>query len=219
LNSGNDDRAGAGRRPGLDVSDRWMDVRWKRAARCSRPLRIWGWLWLALLCLLSSPAGAAVQMSFHSKDLGATFPHAFIAFEGTLDATGERVSGNYGFTVRHLLGPSVLLGPVQGTMISEGAAYVAGSNHHFTLTLTDDQYRAVMRLVERWRALPQPSYSLARRNCVTFVAEVAILLGLTADTRGLMRRPRAFLDRVRRENAPIIAAFARSAGQPAAPAR
>jgi hypothetical protein len=177
------------------------------------------WLWLALLVWAASPAQAAVELSFHSKDLGATFPHAFIALDGTLEATGEPVSGNYGFTVRHLIGPSVLFGPVQGTMISEPEAYVAGANHHFTLVLSDDQYRQVIALVERWRALPQPSYSLARRNCVTFVAEVAALLGLHADTSGLMRRPRAFLDRVRRDNMAAIAAFGRAAARAAAAPR
>ena len=78
--------------------------------------------------------------------------------------------------------------------------------------LTDEQYRSVMALVERWRALPQPSYSLDRRNCVSFVAEVATSLGLQADPRGLMRRPRAFLDRVRDRNAATIAASSASSG-------
>jgi hypothetical protein len=193
----------------------------RRAASTGRGglFRIWTCFALAWLCLAAAPAAASVEIRFHSKDLGATFPHAFIAFEGTLDSTGEAVSGNYGFTVRHLIGPSVLLGPVQGTMISESPAYVAGSNHHFTLVLTDDQYRAVMRLIDRWQALPQPSYSLARRNCVSFVAEVAVLLGLSADPAGLMRRPRAFLDRVRRQNSALIATFSRSAGQAASASR
>jgi hypothetical protein len=160
---------------------------------------------VALLLAAACPAAAAVRISFHSKDFGATFPHAFIVLEGTLDSTGEPVAGNYGFTVRHLIGPSVLFGPVKGEVISEGAAYVAGSNYHFAMTLSDDRYRAVMEVVERWRSLPQPSYLLDRRNCVSFVAEVAAVLGLAADPRGSMRRPRAFLDRVRRDNLSAIA--------------
>ena len=152
------------------------------------------------------PAAAAVRISFHSKDFGATFPHAFIVLEGTLDSTGEPVAANYGFTVRHLIGPSVLFGPVKGEVISEGESYVAGSNFHFAMTLTDERYRAVMEVVERWRSLPQPSYLLDRRNCVSFVAEVATVLGLAADPRGSMRRPRAFLDRVRRDTVAAIAA-------------
>lgn len=171
-------------------------------------------------CLLSflsaAAAQGAVEISFHSKEFGATFPHAFIALTGTLDATGERVEANYGFTVRHLIGPSILLGPVQGEVISENAAYVAGSNRHFGLVLTDGEYRQVVALVERWRALPQPSYRLGSRNCVSFVAEVATLLGLTAEPRRFMRRPRAFLDRVRETNAALIDSRAPALPPPAA---
>ena len=160
---------------------------------------------LAALLLLARPVQAAVEISFHSKDLGATFPHAFIVLEGTLDATGEPIEANYGFTVRHLIGPSILFGPVQGEVISEGRAYIEASNLHFSIVLTDDQYRAVMGVVERWRARPQPSYRLDRRNCVSFVAEVARTLGLEADPSGLMRRPRAFLDRVAERNRALLA--------------
>lgn len=152
------------------------------------------------LLFWAAPAPAAVEINFHSKDFGVTFPHAFIVLSGTVDETGEPVDANYGFTVRHLIGPSILFGRVQGTIESVDSGFVEHSNRHFAMTLTDEQYRAVMALVERWRTLPQPSYSLDRRNCVTFVAEVASLLGLEAETRGLMRRPRAFLDRVRERN-------------------
>lgn len=167
---------------------------------------------LLIAAFWAAAASASVEIRFHSKDFGATFPHAFIVLHGTLDATGEAVDANYGFTVRHLVGPSALLGPVEGVVESEGPAYVAGSNFHFSLILTDDEYRRVAALVERWRSLPQPAYRLTRRNCVSFVAEIATMLGLAADPRGLMRRPRAFLDRVRMANEAAIAARA-PAGQ------
>ena len=176
-----------------------------RAMRCSK------FVWLALIVLWTMPARAAVEISFHSKDFGVTFPHAFVVLTGTVDATGEAVDTNYGFTVRHLVGPSVLLGRVQGVVESVGPGYVENSNRHFSMVLSDDQFRQVVALVERWHNLPQPSYSLDRRNCVTFVAEIAELLGLEAETRGLMRRPRAFLDRVRERNAARIAAAAGAA--------
>lgn len=181
------------------------------AATRSGAARLWSALLAALLALLSTPAAAAVEIRFHSKDFGATFPHAFIVLEGTVDATGERVSANFGFTVRHAIGPSILVGPVQGVVESAGPAYVAHSNRHFSLVLSDDEYRAVMALVGRWRALPQPSYALTSRNCVSFVAEVAALLSLRADPSGMMRRPRAFLDRVRQQNLAFIAARAGAA--------
>ena len=176
-----------------------------------RRLRLCALAWLGLL-LCTGTARAAVEIRFHSKDFGATFPHAFIVLHGTVDSTGEAVDANYGFTVRHLVGPSALLGPVEGVVESEGAAYISGSNFHFALVLTDEEYRRVAALVEHWRTLPQPSYRLTRRNCVSFVAEIAAMLGLSADPRGLMRRPRAFLDRVRAANAALIAARAPTGG-------
>ena len=166
--------------------------------------RAWIWLFGLLLLCWAAPAPGAVEIRFHSKEFGTSFPHAFIVLRGTLDGTGETVDANYGFTVRHLIGPSVLFGPVQGVVESVGRNFVEHSNRHFAMTLTDDEYRRVMALVERWRALPQPSYRLDRRNCVSFVAEVAALLGLEADPRGLMRRPRAFIERVRERNLALI---------------
>ncbi|MGZ8346550.1 MAG: hypothetical protein ACXWUP_05490 [Allosphingosinicella sp.] len=168
--------------------------------------RLFGLFLFALVSMWAGPATAAVEIRFHSKDFGATFPHAFISFAGTLDSTGERIEANYGFTVRHLIGPSVLFGPVQGEVISERPEYVASADRHFAMVLTDDEYRRTMALVERWRALPQPSYALDRRNCVSFVADVAALLGLRADPHGMMRRPRAFLERVGRDNQSVLAA-------------
>lgn len=158
-------------------------------------------LFFALSLLWPAAAQAAVEISFHSRAMGSSFPHGLIVLRGTVDSTGERVDSNYGFTVRHLIGPSVLFGRVQGQVASETRDYVAGTRRHFSLQLSDDQYRRVMRLIERWRALPQPSYSLERRNCVTFVAAVAAELGLAATPdRATIRQPRAFLDRVQRQN-------------------
>jgi len=156
---------------------------------------------LAVLWALGAPAQAAVQIVFHSKDFGASFPHAFVSLSGTVDGTGEVVDSNYGFTVRHALGPSALFGPVQGEVISERPNYVAAANRHFALVLTDEEYRRVLAVIERWRALPQPSYQLDRRNCVTFVAAIASALDLEAvPDRTTIRRPRAFLERVLRAN-------------------
>jgi hypothetical protein len=165
-------------------------------------------LLLLLALFWAVPASAAVEIDFRSRDFGVTFPHGYIVLRGTLDSTGEQVNANYGFTVRHVVGPSILFGPVEGEVESLPEDYVAGGNHHFTMVLSDEQYRAVMALVERWRALPQPSYRLDRRNCVSFIAEIATLLGLEADPQGLMRRPKAFLDRVRERNEALIAAHA-----------
>lgn len=148
---------------------------------------------LALFLAVPAPAGAAVEISFYSKEFGASFPHAFVALEGTLEETGEKIEANYGFTATHV-SPAVLLGSVRGEVMSVDAAYMSKSDRHFTLTLSDEEYRQVMATVERWRALKQPSYNLNRRNCVFFVAHVAAALGMKADTpKQLMKKPRSYL--------------------------
>jgi hypothetical protein len=99
-------------------------------------------------------------------------------------------------------------------VVSEGRAYVAAGQRHFSLVLSDEEYRRVMRLVARWQALPQPSYHLDRRNCVTFIAEIAATLGLQAvPDIATRRRPQAFLDGVLRANRPIIEARGRELAQ------
>jgi len=150
-------------------------------------------LFAALLLTPHTHALAAVEIAFHSRELGGSFPHAFIRLTGTLDATGEAVDVAYGFTAR-AVSPAILFGPVAGEVFVESAARVRNSDRQFRLTLTDDQYRAVMVMVEEWRNRPQPSYSLNRANCIHFVAAVGSALGLTIElVPRLMRRPRSFL--------------------------
>ena len=147
----------------------------------------------ALLLGLQAPALAAIEIAFHSRERGGSFPHAFIRLSGTLDATGEPVDTAYGFTAR-ALSPAILFGPVSGEVFVESEARIRSSERQFRLTVTDDQYRAVMTVVEEWRSRPQPSYSLNRANCIHFVAAVASALDLRVElVPRLMRRPRSFL--------------------------
>jgi hypothetical protein len=150
-------------------------------------------LWLSLLAGVHAPALAAVEIAFHSRELGGSFPHAFIRLSGTLDATGEPVDTAYGFTAR-AVSPAILFGPVSGEVFVESEARIRDSDRQFHLNLTDDQYHTVMAVVEQWRNRPQPSYSLSRANCIHFVAAVASALGLNVElVPRLMRRPRSFL--------------------------
>ena len=171
----------------------------------------------ALILLLSFAPGAAraaVELAFYSRDQGVDFPHAFVTLKGTLDATGEAVDTNFGFTPRHI-SPAVLMGSVGGKVVSVEADYIALSNRHFAVVLTDAQYRAVMAEVEAWRTRAQPNYNLNRRNCVIFVAEVADAAGIDGSPEpGLMKKPKTFLNLLRDRNAPLIAA--RSSAPPAA---
>ena len=69
-------------------------------------------LWLCLLAGLPAPAFAAVEIAFHSRELGGSFPHAFVRLSGTIDSTGEPVDIAYGFTAR-AVSPAILFGPVR----------------------------------------------------------------------------------------------------------
>ena len=164
---------------------------------------------LAFLLALAVPfpAAAAVEIAFYSRELGGNnFPHAFITLHGTIDATGERVDTSYGFTA-HAVTPALLFGSVTGEVVVEGAREMTRSRRQFALILTDQRYRAVMAVVERWRNRPQPSYNLNHRNCVHFVAELAETVGLrVAYVQRLMKRPRSFLEHVRSLNSQLQAA-------------
>lgn len=147
----------------------------------------------ALLLGFQPHALAAVEIAFHSRELGGSFPHAFIRLTGTLDATGEAVDIAYGFTAR-TVSPAILFGAVPGEVFVESEARVRDSDRQFRLTLTDEQYRTVMAVVDEWRNRPQPSYRLSNANCIHFVAAVASALGLRVElVPRLMRRPRSFL--------------------------
>lgn len=185
-----------------------------RAIRLILLLVVLGW---------SATASAAVEISFYSKDMASSFPHAYVRLTGTDDATGKPVDVNYGFTPVSL-GPGILLGSVRGMMESASPEYIARSDRHFALKLTGEQYRQVVAVIDRWRAAPQPSYRLNGRNCIDFVADIAKTLGLTAPViPKLMKKPRSYLDEIARLNSALIAGWnahfaARNAGPAAAAA-
>lgn len=148
-----------------------------------------------LLMVFAAPgARAAVEISFFSHELGDTFPHAFIRLRGTDDRVGAKVENAYGFTAV-TVSPAVLMGSVHGEILSSKPAYIAKSNEHFRFTLTDLEYDDILRGVHKWRTLKQPSYNLNRQNCVFFVADMAVLLGMTVPMpKALMKKPRSFTD-------------------------
>lgn len=160
-------------------------------------------LFLLLLLVLVPhlPAVAAVEIAFYSRELGGNnFPHAFVHLTGTIDATGQPVDTALGFTAKTVT-PAVLLGSVAGEVIVETPNQIARSDRQFSLVITDQQYGAVLEVVERWRNRAQPSYNLNRRNCVHFVGEIAAALGLRIDgAERLMKKPRSFLLHVRELN-------------------
>ena len=176
---------------------------------------------MLLLFCWAAPAAAEVEIAFYSKDFASTFPHGFVRLTGKVDSTGETIETNYGFTPTRL-SPRILGGPVEGRIETVSPVYVSRSVRHFSLKLSERQYRSILALVQKWRSLPQPSYRLGDRNCVHFVAEVATTLGLTAPyAPNLMKKPKSYLRRLTQQNAALIASWAqgRSLQQPTGTAR
>ncbi|MEA3037190.1 MAG: hypothetical protein QOH04_2977 [Sphingomonadales bacterium] len=172
-----------------------------------RPSRLFAFVAALLVALLAVPAAAAVQVTFYSKELGATFPHAFVTLAGTLDRSGQRIDVDYGFTAK-TVSPAILFGRVAGEVISDhGAAYIKASDKHFSLALSDAEYDRLMATVARWRGTPQPSYDLGTHNCIHFVADLAASLGMKADVpKKLTRKPRSYLDYLTDGNRPWLVA-------------
>jgi hypothetical protein len=164
-------------------------------------IRRLAWALALLFVALATPATASVEIAFYSRELGDNdFPHAFVMLRGRLDATGEAIDTSLGFTARSVT-PAIVFGSVRGQVVVEDPRKIARSDRQFALTLSDAQYRAVMAVAERWRALPQPSYNLNRANCVWFVSEIAAAIGLRVEiTQRLSKRPRSFFQGLRRLN-------------------
>lgn len=160
---------------------------------------------MLLVFTWASAVQAQVQIAFYSKDMASSFPHAYVRLTGTLGQGGKAIDTNYGFTPVST-SPSILFGAVPGTIETAGTDYVARSDRHFAVELSDSQYRRVLAIIEKWRSAPQPSYRLNGRNCVDFVAEIANAIGIRAPViPKLMKKPRSYLDEVARLNAALLA--------------
>lgn len=154
---------------------------------------------LAGLLAWAVPATAQVQVTFHSFSgsfLSGRYPHAFVAFDGTLDDTGERIHSNYGFSARSA-GPSVLMGPVAHGMYTEKEKYIRSTNSHFAIIVSDQTYRRMMQEVAAWRDAPGKYYDLDNRNCIHFVGAIAQLGGLQVDyPQSMLRHPKEWLNHI-----------------------
>lgn len=149
--------------------------------------------------VFATAAFAEVRVTFHSFNGSmpfGRFPHTFVAFDGTLDSTGERVRENFGWSAK-TLSPAILQGPVYGTILVEKDKYLTSTNRHFTVALTDAQYRTLRAEVERFRTAPGKYYSLETRNCIHFVGRMAELLGLKVEyPPEMLRKPRLWLNHI-----------------------
>lgn len=152
---------------------------------------------LALLTLAwASPALADVKLSFHSFNgsvLVGRYPHTFIVLEDELE-NGQKVNENYGFTAKSA-GPAVLNGPVEHDILIEKPKYISSTNRHFTVTITDAQYRKIVAEMKAWRDAPGKYYDLDTRNCIHFVGAMAQIVGLKVEyPKDMLRRPKKWLN-------------------------
>lgn len=164
-------------------------------------------LFIRLLMALVAAAGvgwspaahAKVSISFHSFNGSVVFgryPHTFILLHGTEEATGRVVNENYGFTAASV-GPAILNGPVKHAVESEPTKYIRSTNRHFTIELSDAEYRRIADEVARWRDAPGKYYDLDTRNCIHFVGRMAELAGLKVTyPKSMLRKPKAWLNHV-----------------------
>lgn len=161
-------------------------------------------LFVALfIASFSTTARAEVVATFYSHDFGDHFPHAFVKLKGTVDSTGQAVDTNYGFTAVSV-SPAILMGSVKGMIETKDAKYIASSNPHFSIRLSDAEYARFMAFVEEWRNLPGKSYNLGKRNCVHFAMEAAALLGLSVNRQSkFFKKPKSFILEVMKLNSDL----------------
>ncbi len=155
---------------------------------------------IALLALMWNGAALAeVQIHFHSFNgsvLFGRYPHTFIVLEGTLDSTGETIDENYGFSARRA-NTAVLNGPVEHMVLAESERNVRRTNRHFSMTITDAQYRRIITEVRAWQNAPGKYYDLETRNCIHFVGAMARILGLRVEyPDNMLRRPKRWLNHI-----------------------
>jgi hypothetical protein len=164
---------------------------------------------LSFTCGLAMPARAEVQVTFHSFNgslLIGRYPHTFVAFDGTLDETGETIHENYGFSAK-TAGPNVLLGPAAHGIFTEKEKYLRTTNRHFTITVPDAVYKRMKQEVAAWRDAPGKYYEIDTRNCIHFVGRLAELGGLRVEyPRELVRKPKQWLNHVASLNPQLRAA-------------
>ena len=137
---------------------------------------------LALLCL-AGPALAEITVTFYAHPGNRVrggyllFPHAYVHATGTLDETGEAIDWSAGFTARNP-GPQLLFAAGAGVVAQPEQLYVHEGRSYLSLTVSDDVWRALKARSDWWASPEGSRYDLRRRNCITFVADLARTVGL-----------------------------------------
>lgn len=151
-----------------------------------------------LLAMIAGHAWAEVTVTFYAHP-GARvrggyllFPHAYVHAEGTLDATGEPVDWSAGFTAKSP-GPHLLFVRGGGVVTAPDARYVDEGRPFLQVTVDDATWHALRTRAEWWNTPEGSVYDLRRRNCITFIADLARVAGLRTAPEPSMK-PGSFLE-------------------------
>ncbi len=151
-----------------------------------------------LRALAAGPAWAEVTLTFYAHP-GARvrggellFPHAYVHASGSLDDTGDPVDWAAGFTARNP-GPHLLLARGAGVVATPEPRYVGEGKPYLRLKVTDAVYRAVRARADWWHGPEGSVYDLRRRNCISFIADLARVAGLRTAQEPSMK-PGTFLE-------------------------
>lgn len=151
-----------------------------------------------LLALIAGQAWAEVTVTFYAhpgarvRDGYLLFPHAYVHAEGTVDATGEPVDWSAGFTAKSP-GPHLLFVRGDGEVQKPDARYVDEGQPFLRVTLDDAGWHALKSRAEWWSTPEGSVYDLRRRNCITFIADLARVAGLQTAREPSMK-PGSFLE-------------------------
>ena len=168
-------------------------------------IRRTAWLGL-LLALAAGPAWAEVTLTFYAhpgarvRDGYLLFPHAFVHATGSLDDTGDAVDWSAGFTARDP-GPQLLLVRGVGVVANPDARYVGEGRPYLRLAVSDAAYRALRARADWWGSPEGAVYDLRRRNCISFIADLARVVGLQTASEPSMK-PGTFLEATAALNPP-----------------
>ena len=151
-----------------------------------------------LLALIAGQAWAEVTVTFYAhpgarvRDGYLLFPHAYVHAEGTVDATGEAVDWSAGFTAKSP-GPHLLFMRGGGVVEEPDARYVDEGQPFLELTVDDATWYALKARAGWWNTPEGSVYDLRRRNCITFIADLARVVGLRTAPEPSMK-PGTFLE-------------------------
>ena len=151
-----------------------------------------------LLALAGGPALAEVTMTFYAhpgariRGGNLLFPHAYVHATGSLDDTGDPVDWAAGFTALNP-GPQLLFARGAGVVAQPEPRYIAEGRAYLKMTVEDSVYRAIRARADWWGSPEGSVYDLRRRNCISFIADLARVAGLATAAEPSMK-PGTFLE-------------------------